>query len=361
MTTLHIANTFFEWELENAAPLDLAEAFAQHAVFNQLQFLPLLYASPKDRVLISNTADPLYLSTLHFNTPSLYCLSNEEKIPIKHIESWGPSLLIARWAKKHALNYCTPDWDIVKQVHSKQFSFEQGAKLPQAKLLFNETHYEQWLSEIKGKKVLKSCFGTSGKGHLIIDEKSNEEKRIFSFLQKEWNKNLPVIAEPWVERFLDFSTQWIIEKEGTLSYVGATLCKNTQRGQYESNIVGDEELLFDSDIEFLEEHKHIVLPVLETMKKRGWFGHLGIDAFVYKQEGKKTLHPLVEINARKTMGFVALMIQKHHFPKEIVQISYTQNTSGHLPSYITSSKGKTTFFKRNLQIEHNSPKRDIVK
>lgn len=373
MSTLHICNTFFEWELENPTPLDLSEAFAQHVVFKQLQFLPVLYGKEKDGVLVCETPNPEYLLSLPFTPPTLHLLSDKKKLPFnlataieddkstqpfdfKQIQSWGPSLLIAKWAKKHTLNYSMPPWEIVKQVHSKQFSFEQGSKLPQARLLNQATDATEWLSQVKGKKVLKTCFGTSGKGHLIIDEKSDKNK-ILSFLQKEWNKSLPVIAEPWVERILDFSTQWLIEEGGKILYLGSTLCKNNPRGQYESSEVGNEEHLFGSYLKFLQQHQEFVIPVLKTMQNLGWFGHVGIDAFIYQEDEIATLHPLVEINARKTMGFVALMLQQHHFPGETVSISYSHNTAGYLPSSTISSKLKKSVFRHNLAVS----KKDTLK
>lgn len=88
--TLHIANTFFEWELENTASIDLTEAFAQHPIFKQLQFLPCLYANPQDVVLVSEIPNPEYLASLPFATPSLHLLSSKEKLHLNTIDSWAP-------------------------------------------------------------------------------------------------------------------------------------------------------------------------------------------------------------------------------------------------------------------------------
>ena len=54
----------------------------------------------------------------------------------------------------------------------------------------------------------------------------------------------------------------------------------------------------------------------------GYFGNVGIDAMVYRSENGPQLHPIVEINARKTMGFAALELQKRHFPNKTITLSF---------------------------------------
>jgi hypothetical protein len=54
-----------------------------------------------------------------------------------------------------------------------------------------------------------------------------------------------------------------------------------------------------------------------------YFGHLGIDAFVYDE---KKLQPIVEINARKTMSYAALMMQRKN-PQKTLRFSFSPKTS----------------------------------
>jgi hypothetical protein len=319
MSKLQIANTFFEWELETQPKITLREAFLQNPIYLQLQFLPALYSE-----------DP-------------FLVTDREFASCETIESWGPSQLIAEWASVHNIAYQIPDWRIVKEVNSKQFSFENSPKLPQATLLTNETQARHWLQSFAGPKVLKSCFGVSGKGHLLIENATWD--RIAGFLHAEWKKDLPVIAEPWVKRILDFSTQWLIEN-GQIIYVGATLCQNDARGQYQYNEVGGEKQWWHP---YLTQHKKQVEPLLTSIADRGFFGNLGIDAMLYELDGIK-LHPVVEINARKTMGWAALVFQRRHFPKEKIRFCYTKAQSGYLPNFLVLKNGKRVSFAKNLCI-----------
>jgi hypothetical protein len=340
---MHVCNTFFEWELETHANCDIDQAFLQNPIFLQLQFLPLLYAREGEGVIVTDLPDPS-------NTAPLFTFADSHFPKGTVSESWGASWIIAKWAKKHAIPYCIPDWQVVRQVNSKQFSFENGPPLTNAALLTTPSDAQTWFNSFDGKKVLKSCYGVSGGGHLLIEDSAYPWEKILSFLEKQWKKQLPVIAEPWVSRQFDFSTQWFINQEKHITYLGSTLCHNDQRGQYTANDVGDENLLFGSHLHFLHAHKKAVEPILRKMATLGYFGNVGIDAMVYTQLDHLILHPIVEINARKTMGFVALQFQKHHFPNDTIRFSFSHTKQGYLPDHLQLKNGKTVLFKRNLTI-----------
>jgi hypothetical protein len=357
MPKLHIANTFFEWELETQPKMSLREAFLQHPIFLQLQFLPIVYANPKDGLLFSDLPDQEYWSFLNsykIPTPSHFTFEHKDFHSTHEIESWGPSQLISEWAESRQLIYSIPDWKIVKEINSKRFSFENSPKLPNATLLTRESEAKHWLNSFHGTKVLKTCFGVSGKGHLLIEEGSTPWDRIQQFLQKEWQKNFPVIAEPWVNRILDFSTQWYIKKNRQMIYLGSTICHNNPRGQYQYNEVGEEKELFYPYFSYLSEHRQKIKSLLATIASKGFFGNLGIDAMLYTLPDDPEvilLQPVVEMNARKTMGWAALVFQKHYFPEKRIRFSYTNGREGYLPNSLVLKNGKRISFARNLMIE----------
>jgi hypothetical protein len=356
MSKLHVANTFFEWELETQPKMSLREAFLQHTIFLQLQFLPILYADPKDLLLLSDLPDREYWSFLRAQkiaTPSYFTLDDKRFHSIDKIESWGPSQLIAEWAASRDLIYSIPDWKVVQEVNSKRFSFENSPKLAFATLLTDESKAKHWTRSFQGSKVLKTCFGVSGKGHLLIDGFTPWD-RIHQFLSEEWKKNLPVIAEPWVNRVLDFSTQWFIAKNRRVHYLGSTICHNDRRGQYQCNEVGNEKELFHQHFSSLSEHQKIIESLLTTIAAKGFFGNLGVDAMLYtRSEDPETilLQPIVEINARKTMGWAALAFQKQYFPGNKIRFSYVNGREGYLPNSLVLKNAKRISFARNLRIE----------
>lgn len=303
---LHICNTFFENELDSGSKRPLIAWMRSHAVVRQLQTLPLLYAPHEDMVLVSDlpqNPDPR-LRLLDAPLPTGRSTGT--------IECWGASKAIAAWAEEKGIPYSMPDWNTVQTVNSKTFSFSHSPTLPLASLLYNEKETLLWLEKTPGKKVLKTPFGTAGRGLFHVPGPGN----LPVFLKREFGKGHPLIGEPWVERTLDFSTQW---KNGTL--LGATIFENAPNGSYRATLAGPN--IFGPYEWALEEHLAIVRPLLEKIEKLGFFGHLGIDAYIYLWEGKETLQPVVEINGRKTMSWAALSIQKLKSPNQPLRFSFS--------------------------------------
>jgi hypothetical protein len=350
---IQIANTQFEWELSQEKKVSIIEGIESHSVFMQLQFLPLLYAREDDIVAV--TALPTEEWMQLGKRPRL-CLLKDPS-PSEKVEDWGASLAIQAWASTHHLSYSMPPIECVRTVNSKAFSFALGNPLPGSALLYNQEDVEQWLAKTKDPKVLKTCFGVSGKGHLVIDHRYPvSSEKIDRFLMPEWQAKRPVLAEPWVKRHLDFSTQWLIAPDSTISCVGATLCKNDAQGRHLGNVVGNETQLFGSFFHFLETHKQKAELALKTMAEQGYFGHVGFDAMVYEYENTIHLQPVVEINARKTMGWVALDVQKRHFPTQNILLSYLPSDKpGYLPSKLMRTTGQVTTFSRQLNIQPYVP------
>jgi hypothetical protein len=325
----------------------------RNPVHLQLQFLPYLYADPSDALAVSALPASAYAATLRqWSLPQLPLHQFEDShIPsYTQIESWGASQAIHTWAIAHAQSYTMPSWNLIKEINAKSFSFIHSPRLPHAALLHNEEEARHWLLSFSGPKVLKTCYGLSGTGHLLI-EPATPVQRILSWLTEEWKHARPVIAEPWVDRLLDFSTQWIITKENEIAYIGSTLCLNDARGKYIASQVGNESLLFGSHQHFLEDHKAVAHKLLMQLSALGYVGNVGCDAMLYQDVRGLALHPIVEINARKTMGYASLLFQRKHFPGKTLTFRFGTDSEGLLPSSLHLSNGKQLVFKRNLQIE----------
>lgn len=342
MPLLHIVNANFEWELAQDTPISLQQAIEQHPVLLQLQFLPLLYAGPQDGIAV--TAVPAD----SFKCPQpLHLLSGSDTLPYDQIESWGATKSLQSWAETQRIPLRQPPLEVVRHVNSKAFSFDAGPKLPGAELLYTEEDVLRWSISTKGPKVLKTCFGFSGKGHLHLPCAPETLSR---FVQKEFQRKRPVIGEPWVRRVFDFSTQWFITPGGQISYLGETICVNSPRGQYQETRVGN---VFGRYASFLEKHLDSAFPILQHMAAEGYFGNVGIDAMIYEND---RLQPIVEINARKTMGYVALKLQQTRFPKQTIALSYrtTSDCINLLPKSVVKTNGSLVKFAKQLVINLHS-------
>ena len=255
MPHLHLANTCFETEMEMTSPQPIDRILEQHEVFLQLQFLPFLYGSQDDGVVVTQVPDESYwehLKSLSISPPHHHLLRQSDPFPYERLESWGSSPNVAQWAKSHAVRYESPSFDLVRKVHSKAYAFEYAPQLPGSALLRDHIQLKKWLMDHQTHPIVfKTCFGTAGRGHMVVDpQKPVEIARLINFLQKEWRAGRSIVAQPWMERVLDFSTQWKITPEKECVFLGATICETDERGQYRGNWVGDTPTLFGEHLSY---------------------------------------------------------------------------------------------------------------
>lgn len=349
MKALALCNTSYESEIETPSNHNLEHILCSNPLFLQLQYLSFLYAEGGDIALCSYSPEPdflMRLKTLGINRE--YAFLSDKKLSSHHLDLWGATPSIALWAHEKNIPLSMPSWDIIKKVNSKLFSFSSAPKLHHAMTLSKAEDAERWAKSFEGLKVFKTAFGLSGRGHRIIDSHIDDKTR--AFLQKQWNKRLAIIAEPWVDRMKDFSTQWIISEKGEITYLGATVCVSDSRGTYQKSIILPSHDIGEEHAFFLAEHKNVALPILQKMAHEGFFGAVGIDAMIYRSINGPMLHPIVEINARKTMGWVALTVQKRHFAGRMLQLSLTSDPSviSMLPRFVITSSGEKIMFTKSL-------------
>lgn len=323
MKKLHIANTNFEFELSTNKVLSLEQMMEQSPICLQLQFLPLLFADLRDEVLVTGRPDKNFSVKMVFDAES------------GEIQSWGWSQTIAKWAKERGISYAMPPWEIVREVNSKRWSFENSPKLERAACAYSKQELEDW-AEGQFESVAKSCFGLSGRGNYRFNQVTPE---LLSFCTKEWQAGRPVILEPWVQRMVDFSTQWHVAKD-RIDFIGATEMLNTEGGAYLGTLVG----YIPS-----QEHMSEAERILHKMQQLGYFGYAGIDAMIYRKEGKTCLQPIVEVNARMTMALAAIFIQKKWHSGKKILFQYGKFSEGLLPNFI-QYQNKTVKFNRQLKI-----------
>ncbi len=355
---VHVANTNVEFEFTHPHLISLEQSWSRHLLCLQLQFLPLLYAHPHDIVAVTALPPPDYLVALQetgwwtTGLPHLALLQESEIFYGKPCQSWGPSLQVQAWAHARHMPYLIPeDWQMIRQINSKAFSFRYSC-LAEAALIHHEQELLHWLKKTNGPKVLKTCFGLSGQGHRHLHE-SVPSPEILAFCHKEWQQGRPLVGEPWLDRVLDFSTQWFIHSNQHIECIGATRFETDSQGIYQGTLAGPEEQLFASLESFLNEHRQLALKALQDIATMGFFGFVGIDALLYRHPETRTicLYPLVEINGRQTMSLVALRLQKRLCPHQILRLAFQQNDFSQpslLPKQLMNSKGKEFSFRRYL-------------
>jgi len=347
MKTIHLCNSFFERELLEKIPKDLHFYFPLHPIFYQLQFLPFLYDK---NAVVSHLPEKAYLKRFPGNS----CHLLDDVIDTSYqLDSWGSSLSIKDWATKKGLSYQMPELSVLRKIHAKSFPFLYSKQLPFSYMV--KTYEDLLVALSKGPypKVLKIAFETAGRGLFILPAKpENIPQKIQKILIQEFKENRPVIVEPWVKRVLDFSTQWKIEKNKAITFLGTTIFEADQKGTYRKTIIRKNPLLLLEN--FYQEHLEYAKHLLEKCKDLGFFGNIGFDAFIYEENHKHHLHPIAEVNARKTMSYVALCSQKKFYPNSDMAFSFiaTKNPKeGFLPQKLKISKNHELFFPHQIFLE----------
>jgi hypothetical protein len=355
---VHLANTDIEFELAHFSSRSLEKNWHHYPLCLQLQFLPLLYAQPDEWVAVTQFPDRSYLEMLknhpwfQHTLPQLTLIA-QPQVPLSSCcQPWGHSPQVESWAKKNQINYTPPvPWEMIQTIHSKAFSF-QFSSLPQAALISNEQELQVWLDQVCGPKVLKTCYGLSGQGHYRLEEEKSTSA-LLKFCTKEWRAQRPLIAEPWLDRVEDFSTQWIIHPSKEIEWLGSTRFETDEKGKYLGTWAGPESLLFPSLNSYLQAHKQKVYQALQMLAELNYFGPIGIDALIYRENNQLLLHAIVEINPRQTMSSVALHLQQRLAPHSSLRLSFSSQPlqTSFLPKQLFNEKGKTIEFRRHLTLE----------
>lgn len=313
MSQLHLCNTFFELEMERSQLTSVPTLLHAHPAIQMLQYLPLLYAKEDELICVSKLpAQP---------DPRLIELNSA---PSGTLDLWGASAAVKLWAEERKIACPMPPFSLAQTIQSKAFLHSLGLAPEGAALLYNLEQARDWLEKTPGLKVLKAIFSHSGRGHLHPEEKDPNP-----FLNEQFAANRAVVGEPWVDRVFDFSSQWSVGDE--IELLGLTVFQTSKRGVYEATLAGPRELLFGAYQWAILPHLERAETVLRHVRSMGFFGNAGVDALIYRDKGKEKLRPIVEINARKTMSYIALVLQKQRAHRALLELRFTRGKEGLLP------------------------------
>lgn len=259
-----------------------------------LNYLPLLYASKQERCIFPIALEEKEKKRLkELYGEAFPDILEEPYEPGILIEPWMSTQECLLWAKTFGCTYEGCDPLIASWADSKERAFE-FCKDPYRRWITSDAELDHYLESNPYPKLFKEPFALSGKGH---------------FFKKPSQWKGPLLAEVFCHRLIDFSSQWFISQEGRVELLGLTLCHNNRKGKYLGTTVLPEKELYAA-IPHLDFHIDQSLIALQEIAKRGFFGNIGVDAMLYRDPGddEEKICPIVEINARKTMGYAALKL-----------------------------------------------------
>ncbi|WP_459555684.1 hypothetical protein [Lacunimicrobium album] len=223
---------------------------------------------------------------------------------------WGWTTSMIELSKKNRWTMNAPSIDVVKRVNSRRYAFELETSTtlqPEPSLLagsmddvmsfLNQSAASPWL--IKGE------FGMSGRERIRVEGPLLNASQL-GWLKREFSAGRAVVIEPMLDRLDEVSVHYDVEPDGVARRVGIVALMSDERGQFAKAIVGTDE---DQRVRFAEWETVLSHTdhAARDASRIGYLGPLGIDAMRYRKlDGAMAFRPLQDINARWTMGRLAL-------------------------------------------------------
>lgn len=185
--------------------------------------------------------------------------------------------------------------------------------------------------------VIKAEFGMSGRER--IRGRGPLSPPAIGWLQKRLKADRIVFFEPWLERVAEAGVLFDIPVSGEPILRGVAEMLPSSSGQYAGSVFTGR--LTDIDWSPAVE---IATRAADELQRLGYHGPLGIDVMAYRtHDGEIKLRPLQDINARWTMGRLALGWRRH-FPEVTLGVwSHTAAIPGPLsPVFGREGRGEET-------------------
>jgi len=200
-----------------------------------------------------------------------------------------------------------PDPRFVAKVNSRRYSHDLArilkCRLPSASLVQTPREFRysaRDLAEHERGWIAKAEFSMSSRERILSREAPTDEHS--KWVENRISENGAVFVEPLLDIVEEAAAQFEISKDGNIERLGMTGLLTTDQGrfagiwlrrasEYEDQFVAAEQVAFAA---------------AEKVADAGYFGPLGIDMACYMHREQLRVRPLQDINARFTMGRLAL-------------------------------------------------------
>jgi hypothetical protein len=139
---------------------------------------------------------------------------------------------------------------------------------------------------------------------------AQSERQILTGLLK---KQSQVSIEKALDKRLDFSMQFENTTEGVTQFIGYSIFQTNAKGAYEKSLLAPQKHLKKQltdliDPDLLSQTQAVLNGMIQEMYAPYYTGVVGVDMMIYQSGGFLRLHPCVEINMRKNMGYLAIRL-----------------------------------------------------
>ncbi|MCD8285014.1 MAG: hypothetical protein LUB62_02150 [Prevotellaceae bacterium] len=154
--------------------------------------------------------------------------------------------------------------------------------------------------------VFKSPWSSSGRGVIFAPGGLTEriEARLRSFLHTQGGYAEDKLYE---DKLVDFALEFRVRGEGEVDFLGLSVFHTGRNGAYEGNVVAPQEALrrmIGADEALLQ---RLIDYHRLHLGRLGYTGPVGVDMMLLR-DGR--VHPVVEINFRRSMGMLAIKLNE---------------------------------------------------
>lgn len=327
---LHIFNP--EHDLALAANMsNFTPPLAGRALRSELSFLPALWASENDAVLVDDV-EAAYSEYLAFkkkagiqrHNPMFVTKKDLAQLSIDKIEPWGWDLTIRSMLLRCGVESClVPTTDEIAVI--RQLSHRKTAATVLDQISLSGTIGQSFcclsVDEIMQKFtnhhciVLKAPWSSTGRGVRVATCPMNDA--LVGWATHVIQSQGSIMVEPYYPHVIDFAMEFYSDGKGNVEYLGLSLF-DTINGAYSGNILSSESNKKATLINYISEDllnsvREKLMDITSSLFDDKYRGPFGIDMMIVKdcEENSQQmflLHPCVEINLRRTMGHVALCL-----------------------------------------------------
>jgi hypothetical protein len=197
-----------------------------------------------------------------------------------------------------------PSPSVVARVHHRAFCLQVardlGCALPGARMVESLTD----LHNAPPGWVVKAPLSAAGRER-YIERADFSDPKARRTVERLFQRHGPLLFEPWMDRTSDYGVSALLTPEEA-RIVGVHRQRVDRKGQF-----GGIDLTSAISPEVRDRLTETALSVGDALRREGYSGPFGIDAWEYRRrDGSTVLHPLGEINARMTFGLVAWVMTK---------------------------------------------------
>lgn len=328
---------FFNPEHDIALASGLSNFTAPHAgrqLRHDLGFLPALWAGADDAVLVDDAETAARM--VRRREVAMKCFVEKRQLaslPISSVEPWGWNAalrcFLLRMGVSEALMPTEAALETIRQLSHRRTAAQLLSKLrldgtvgEAVECVTKEEvaeHVALW-----GKAVLKAPWSSSGRG-LRFASGLGDMERLSGWLNNLFARQGSVMVEPYYHKVKDFGMEFWSDGEGLVDYEGLSLF-HTANGAYTGNILATEMSKQETlsryvPLQLMDEVRHVICNELGMLFKGRYRGPFGVDMMVVSHaptpsQASLLLHPCVEINLRRTMGHVALALERKQNPTD---------------------------------------------